>query len=154
MTKPRKSTSHNARDSAPKRKPERLAGEENRHAVGYGKPPLRSQFKRGQSGNPRGRPKKSRNLRSIIEDALLTKITVREGDKTRIVSKLEGLVLRHIDSALKGNDRAALTTLKMAEHVGLIAESESSSETPELSAAEKAIMLDFIARLGIAEPKN
>ena len=154
MTKTRRSTSHHARGLAPKRKPERLVGEANTSAVGYRKPPLKSQFKKGQSGNPRGRPKKSKNLRTIIQDALLTKITVREGEKTRIVSKLEALVLRHIDSALKGNDRAALITLKMAEHVGLIAKSKSSSELPELSAAENAIMTDFIARLGIKEPKN
>jgi hypothetical protein len=113
--------------------------------VGYRKPPEASRFKKGQSGNPKGRPKKSQNLRTIIQDVLLTNITVREGDKARSVSKMEGVVLRHTENALKGSERAALTMFRMAEQVGLIADSEAS-EASALSTAEEAILAEIMAR--------
>ena len=43
------------------------------HAVGFGKPPMHTRFKPGQSGNPRGRPKHSRNLKTIIQEVLTPK---------------------------------------------------------------------------------
>src|ERR1700730_2267834 len=38
--------------------------------VGYAKPPRHTRFKRGQSGNPRGRPSEKKNLSTVLEDAL------------------------------------------------------------------------------------
>jgi hypothetical protein len=38
---------------------------------------------------------------------LTSKVTVREGERTRRVSKLEGIVLRQVEAALKGNEKAA-----------------------------------------------
>jgi hypothetical protein len=46
------------------------------YVVGYGCPPLHTKFNPGKSGNPKGRPKNSRNLRSIIQDALTQKIVL------------------------------------------------------------------------------
>jgi hypothetical protein len=37
-------------------------GEPAGERVGYGRPPLATRFRAGQSGNPRGRPKGARNL--------------------------------------------------------------------------------------------
>ena len=42
-------------------------------AVGYGRPPVNRQFKPGQSGNPRGRPKGSKNFATIFAEALKKK---------------------------------------------------------------------------------
>src|SRR5262249_18559387 len=80
--------------------------------VGYARPPLASRFKPGKSGNPHGRPRNSRNLKTIIQSALTAPVVVREGARKRSISKLEGIVLKQVESALKGNEKAALTTLK------------------------------------------
>jgi hypothetical protein len=40
------------------------------YAVGYGKPPLHTRFKKGQSGNPRGRPPGAKNLSTLLNEAL------------------------------------------------------------------------------------
>ena len=109
---------------------------------------LYPKFKPGASGNPNGRPKKSRNLKTIIRNALTTNVLVREGEKKRSVTKLEGIVLRQLESALKGNDKAALATLKMAAQVGLLDVGEVESETPPLSAGEQQIIDELLARSG------
>ena len=43
------------------------SSEEGMYQVGYCRPPLHSRFKPGQSGNPKGRPKQSRNMRTIVK---------------------------------------------------------------------------------------
>lgn len=55
---------------------------ETSYDVGYGKPPVASRFKPGQSGNPRGRPKNARNVRTLLAAALAQRITIREGERT------------------------------------------------------------------------
>ena len=113
---------------------------------GYGRPPEQSQFKPGQSGNPKGRPKTGRNLKTIIRNALTSSVILREGEKKRSVSKLEGIVLRQLESALKGNEKAALATLKMAGQVGLLDCADGASDMPMLSAAEQAILNEVFGR--------
>jgi Family of unknown function (DUF5681) len=121
------------------------------YQVGYGKPPVHSRFKPGTSGNPQGRPKRSRNLRTIIQEALTKTIKVREGDEIRSISKLEGVVLRQVESALKGNDRAALATLKITAQVGLLDERDGAGEVPALSPAEKALVDEVLDRASIPQ---
>ena len=40
------------------------------YEIGYGKPPRHAGFKKGQSGNPRGRPPGAKNLTMLLNDAL------------------------------------------------------------------------------------
>jgi hypothetical protein len=116
-------------------------------AVGYGRPPQHSRFKPGQSGNPHGRPKHSRNFKTIIQQALTGRITVREGEKQRRITKLEGVVLRQIEGALKGSDRAALATLKIAGQVGLLDEADTSFEPAALTVAEQRIIEQILKQV-------
>ena len=74
-------------------------------SVGYGRPPARTQFKPGQSGNPQGRRKGQRNAHTILEDTLNQRITIREGDRTRSLTKLDGVFLTMVAGALKGTPR-------------------------------------------------
>src|SRR5690348_9947669 len=59
------------------------------YAVGYGKPPRHTRFKRGQSGNPQGRPKGSKNLTTLLTEALNEPVIVAEnGGRRRITMRL------------------------------------------------------------------
>lgn len=49
------------------------------YEVGYGRPPEQHRFKRGQSGNPRGRPKGARGFKTMLEEELSGTVTVSSG---------------------------------------------------------------------------
>ena len=122
-------------------------GFDEAYTIGFGKPPIGSRFKRGISGNPKGRPKHSKNLKTLIRQALTAPIAVKEGAHSRRVSKLEGVVLRQLQGALKGNDRAALAIIKMATQMGFLDDpvGGDSSEAP-LSASDERILADLFPR--------
>jgi len=79
------------------------------------------------SGNAKGRPKNSKNLKTLIRQALTAKISIREGSSNRRVSKIEGVVLRQLDSALKGEDRAAMAVIKMAMQMGFLEDAQTEA---------------------------
>ncbi len=81
--------------------------EDGEYRVGFGRPPKDTQFKPGQSGNPKGRPKGSRNLSTIVANALDTSVRVRTPDGERRISYREAIVLRVREKAAKGELRAA-----------------------------------------------
>ena len=114
--------------------------------VGYGQPPLASRFKPGTSGNAKGRPKGSKNLKTLIREAMTASISIQEGEKTRRVTRLEGVVLRQLQSALKGSDRAALAVIKMAHQLRFLEDSESATAETALSPEEERILNELIAR--------
>jgi Family of unknown function (DUF5681) len=117
------------------------------YKVGYGKPPKPSRFKPGSSGNVKGRPKGSKNLKTLIRRAMTATISIREGSSSRRVSKIEGIVLRQIQSALKGDDRSAMAVIKMATQMGFLDDPDgNSAEATALSASDERILAELITR--------
>jgi len=85
------------------------------YEVGYAKPPTDTRFKPGQSGNPRGRPKGSKNkrpglhedlLKDIILDEAYRGITVREGARNVTMTMAQAIVRSMSVNAAKGQHRA------------------------------------------------
>ena len=66
-------------------------------------------------------------------------IPIQEGEKTRRVTRLEGVVLRQIQSALRGNDKSAMAVLKMALQLGFLQDSSESGEI-SLSSEDERIL--------------
>ncbi len=60
--------------------------------VGYKHPPVKSQFRKGQSGNPRGRRKGQRNLTQVLLEVLHQTVTVKQAGKARRMSKGAALI--------------------------------------------------------------
>jgi hypothetical protein len=82
-----------------------MSGSRDDDAVGYGRPPKAHQFKKGQSGNPKGRPPASRNLHTAFEEALNSMVTLRENGEARRVPASEALALALLRGGLKGDPR-------------------------------------------------
>jgi hypothetical protein len=79
-------------------------------AFGYGNPPIHTRFKKGQSGNPKGRPKGSKNLATLLERVLTEQVVITENGKRRSISKLEASFKQLLNGAAIG-DLAAMRQL-------------------------------------------
>lgn len=82
------------------------------YEVGYGKPPKQTQFKPGQSGNPGGRPKGSKNLSTVMNEILSRRVTITENGKTRRVSYIEAYGHNLAAKGLHGTARDQIAVLK------------------------------------------
>ena len=83
------------------------------YLVGYKRPPPASRFKKGQSGNPKGRPMGAPTTSELFLREASRLITIKSGDKLRQIPKREALVRRLIDMAevqkrLGANDAVAI----------------------------------------------
>jgi len=83
--------------------------------IGRGRPPKRSRFKKGQSGNPKGRPKGSRNFATEVNSQLRRPVVVKEGGVTKKVSKQEASAMALIGKAMQGDPRASGMLLAINE---------------------------------------
>ena len=78
----------------------------NDHKVGYGKPPVHTRFKKGQSANPRGRPKRVPNPDDVLRKVLDRKINVKiNGEKTAVPIR-DALIHKVVELANSGDTRA------------------------------------------------
>jgi hypothetical protein len=83
--------------------------------IGYKRPPLRTRFQPGVSGNPRGRQKGVRDFAADLKRTLEIPVTLSENGKPKRVSTQEALILRLREKALKGDARALETLLSLAK---------------------------------------
>jgi Family of unknown function (DUF5681) len=124
------------------------SSEEGMYQVGYGRPPLQSRFKPGQSGNPKGRPRQSRNMRTIVKQVLSEDMQIREGGRLRRMPAMEALVRTLRARAFKGDPKALASLIVLARLSGLTESDETIADLlqgPEYD----AIIADFLARNGI-----
>jgi hypothetical protein len=82
---------------------------EDDYEIGYRKPPKHSQFKKGQSGNSKGRPKKRKSIPELIQEELDTEITV--GGRT--MTKAQALAVSLVNDSIKGKASARQTLLPL-----------------------------------------
>ena len=83
--------------------------------LGYGKPPRASQFRKGQSGNPKGRPKSKRNSKIPYDQVLGQMVTVREDGRQRRITAAEAFLLQLTQKGLAGDSAAAHSSLTAIE---------------------------------------
>ena len=120
--------------------------------VGYGKPPKETQFKPGQSGNPNGRPKGSKNLATDLKEELAQKIVITEGGQQQEITKQRAMLKALLSKALKGNFHAANTLLNLKAR---IEQTESNSSPDDTISEEDADILEnFATRIRNSNPSD
>jgi len=126
---------------------EQASGRE--YDVGYRKPPQHKQFKPGQSGNPRGRPKGSKNESTILHGILHRTIKIQDGGRTRQVTILEAMLTRFAQDSLKGNVKSAAFLLN---RYGALVSGEI--QQAELTGDDQTVLEAFMARLNANPSKG
>ena len=83
----------------------------DRYKVGYGKPPVHHRFRPGQSGNPHGRPRKARNLDSVVVQAMARPTGRGRHRKTNF----ETVVAELVDNAIAGHVPSLVKVLQFMQ---------------------------------------
>ncbi|WAT19277.1 DUF5681 domain-containing protein [Aurantiacibacter sp. MUD11] len=98
-------------------KARKLVANERSYEVGYGKPPVETRFKKGQSGNPAGRPRHRPLLETMAREALYRKVPVKIGGKTRNLTVIEAAYQKLTVELLTGSPEKVIPILKYLEPI-------------------------------------
>jgi hypothetical protein len=125
------------------------------YSTGYGKPPRDRQFKPGQSGNPKGRPKGAKNFATVFAEELRASIEVTENGKRKRISKQRAIAKRTINKAVTGDTKSTVVVLNEARFQEGQSQSfitESALESP----ADQLVMDNIVRRIrqSIAAPPD
>jgi hypothetical protein len=121
------------------------------YPIGYKKPPRDTQFKPGQSGNFKGRPKGAKNFATVIEKELRTSIEVTENGKRKRITKREAVAKQAVNKAANGDPKATAMLLNEARFY----ESQNPSpvaQTTHASPEDQKVMENIRRRILQADP--
>ena len=113
------------------------------YEIGYKRPPKSGQFKQGQSGNPKGRPKGSNNFLTLLEQELGQSIIVNENGRKKKITRLQAMVKRMVAGALQGEHRSLLTLIEVLRRTGRFEETVVENLLPD---NYEAILDSYVAR--------
>jgi hypothetical protein len=117
--------------------------------VGYGKPPQRTQYRKGRSGNPKGRPKGTLNLATVLERTLREPVIIRVNGRPKKITKLQAAVTQVVNKAASGDLKAVQLLAALVRYVEERATKAGfSSSLPE--EGDKRVVLGILERLGVA----
>jgi hypothetical protein len=120
--------------------------DERDYEVGYGKPPRHTRFGKGQSGNPRGRPRGTKNLKTLLSEALNEPVIVTENGGHRKVSKREAIITQLVNRSATADLRAIKILLDILRDL----EGQTDPAAPETSsftAADEKVIEQLRRRL-------
>ena len=115
------------------------------YEVGYGKPPRQTRFQKGQSGNPRGRPKGSKNLTTLLGDALNEPVIVAENGGRRRITMREAIIKQLVKRSATTDLRAIKILLDMVRDIESQTE-PAFAETRAFTEADEKVLEQLRAR--------
>jgi hypothetical protein len=118
------------------------------YEVGYGKPPRHAGFHKGRSGNPKGRPKGSKNLETLLTEALDEKVQVTEDGKRRRVTKRELVIKQLVNKSASADLRAIKQLTDIVERAERRAgDSPAAPPTQAFTAADEEVIAELRKRI-------
>ena len=139
-------TEKNAEPDMPEKAGAERAG---KRPTGYKNPPEHTRFKPGQSGNPKGRPKGSKNLMNIVEMVGKEKMVIRENGRRRTIEAKEAVIRTLLIKALDRDPRAIDGILKLFFEQEAQADARTAARS--LTGDERAILEDLLKEISGAQ---
>jgi Family of unknown function (DUF5681) len=115
------------------------------YKVGYKKPPHHTRFRKGHSGNPRGRMSGSANLETLLRDALNEPIIVTENGGRRKITKCQAMIKQLVNQSATADWRAIKILLDLLREIERQAE-PTPAETASFSAADEKVLAQLRER--------
>ena len=112
--------------------------------TGYKSPPHEHKFKKGKSGNPKGRPKKAVSVGQIWVGLAQDKCEMVIGGKKKKMTRIEAVATTVMAKALKGDLKAAATVIQAYALYGPTADVNANVESAK---ADKAVLEQFLEKL-------
>lgn len=109
--------------------------------IGFKKPPKQSQFQPGSSGNPKGRPKGSKNLKTDLIEELAEKIGIKENGNAKTVSKQRAMLKSLMLKAVQGDTKASMVILNMI--LKILVDEQAQAEPVELTPTDQKILEQY-----------
>jgi hypothetical protein len=119
---------------------------EEEEKVGYGHPPKAHRFKKGQSPNPKGRPRKDQSIRQIVHSVSRETATVSTKDGERKITGLEWMLRALLQRAMKGDNRATTQFLNL--YLQCFGPGENEDDLGRnLAAEDREILTNFLKKV-------
>jgi hypothetical protein len=119
-----------------------MAEREQDYAIGYGKPPIRSRFKKGRSGNPGGRPRGKR-LATLLREALSETAMIEINGRPRRVSKGQATVALLIDRAAEADPRWMKLLLDLVQKLDIGGDARDDDEEVDAEEAREFLIQEL-----------
>jgi hypothetical protein len=116
-------------------------------SVGYRRPPKGTQFKKGKSGNPRGRPKGSRNVGAVLRDVIDQKIQITENGKIRNLPALEVMLRRAFNDAMRSGPGAQKFFFSLIDRYADLNETPDAPDIDEVLAEDRDILARYLGKV-------
>lgn len=117
--------------------------------VGYGKPPNHTKFQKGQSGNPRGKPKGKKSLKTILAEELLSQMTINLNGKS-VTGTRQRLMFQTLTARAAVGDIAAQRLL-LPLMLQIIGAEGMDAGKPALTAQDQRLLDEMLAEFGFGD---
>jgi hypothetical protein len=126
-----------------------LGAADSAHEIGYGKPPKANQFRKGRSGNPRGKRQGEENITSAFKRIVLKRVKINDGEKVRTMTLAEAVILKNYNAAVQKNPFAMSNIFRLAEDAGEFVDFTDAKQVGmPIAVPEKVTMEEFLAEFG------
>jgi len=117
--------------------------------VGYRKPPKANQFRKGRTGNPRGKRQGEENTISAFKRIVSERVKINDGEKVRTITLAEAVILKNYNAALQKNPFAMSNIFRLAEASGEFVDRTDAKQVGRpIAVPEKVTMEEFLAQFG------
>lgn len=119
--------------------------------VGYGNPPPQYRWKKGTSGNPKGKIPGTKSLHTLIEQELDVVLEVTERGKKRKYTKRRVAAMRIVNKAVEGDDKSLTVLLRRERNISMATPAATAGSEEPITSDEQSILDHFMdaARLAV-----